>query len=106
MIEPAPSPLDSPGVRVAHARGIARLEEEVARRAVVRGRRFDSIAVHGMYGTAAALESSGSIMEPAQQQGEMGRDLAAISPDPIRLSVGGEHSDDLIADLDHALSYA
>jgi len=34
-------------------------------RATVRGRRFDSIAVHGMYGMAAALENAGSIMEPA-----------------------------------------
>jgi len=65
MIEPALSPLDSPGVRAAHERGSARLEREAVQRATVRGRRFDSIAVHGMYGMAAALENAGSIMEPA-----------------------------------------
>jgi cystathionine beta-lyase/cystathionine gamma-synthase len=32
--------------------------------------------------------------------------IPAISPDLVRLSGGGEHPDDLIADLDHALSYA
>lgn len=60
-----PSPLDSPGVRAAHERGLARLEREAALRSVVRARRFDSIAVHGMYGMAAALENNGSIIEPA-----------------------------------------
>ena len=39
-----------------------------------------------------------------QQQGETGRDLADVSPALIRLSVGGEHPDDIIADLDQALS--
>jgi O-acetylhomoserine/O-acetylserine sulfhydrylase-like pyridoxal-dependent enzyme len=41
-----------------------------------------------------------------QQQGEGGRDLASVSPDLIRLSVGGEHPDDVIADLDRALEGA
>jgi O-acetylhomoserine/O-acetylserine sulfhydrylase-like pyridoxal-dependent enzyme len=63
--EAAGSPLDNPGVRAAHERGIVRLEQEAAHRAVVRSRRFDSIAVHGIYGQAAALENSGSIIEPA-----------------------------------------
>jgi len=35
-----------------------------------------------------------------------GRDLASVSPDLIRLSVGGEHPDDVIADLDRALEGA
>ncbi len=61
----APSPLDDPGVRAAHERGLRWLEEQAAHRAVVRRRRFDSIAVHGMYGMAAALENNGSINEPA-----------------------------------------
>jgi O-acetylhomoserine/O-acetylserine sulfhydrylase-like pyridoxal-dependent enzyme len=39
-----------------------------------------------------------------QQQGDEGRDLAAVPPNLIRLSVGGEHPDDVIADLDRALS--
>ncbi len=38
-----------------------------------------------------------------QQQGEEGRDMADIPPNMIRLCVGGEHADDVIADLDQAL---
>jgi O-acetylhomoserine/O-acetylserine sulfhydrylase-like pyridoxal-dependent enzyme len=38
-----------------------------------------------------------------QQQGEEGRKLASIPPNLIRLCVGGEHPDDVIADLDQAL---
>ena len=39
-----------------------------------------------------------------QQQGEAGRKLAHIPPNLVRLCVGGEHPDDIIADLDQALS--
>ena len=38
-----------------------------------------------------------------QQQGEAGRKLAGIPPNLIRLCVGAEHPDDIIADLDRAL---
>ncbi|MEW5991078.1 MAG: PLP-dependent transferase [Chloroflexota bacterium] len=38
-----------------------------------------------------------------QQQGEEGRALAAVPSGQIRLSVGGEHADDLIADLARVL---
>jgi O-acetylhomoserine/O-acetylserine sulfhydrylase-like pyridoxal-dependent enzyme len=38
-----------------------------------------------------------------QQQGEMGRSLAHIPPNMVRLCVGAEHPDDIIADLDQAL---
>ncbi len=38
-----------------------------------------------------------------QQQGDEGRSLAGIPSNQIRLSVGGEHPDDVIADLDRAL---
>jgi O-acetylhomoserine/O-acetylserine sulfhydrylase-like pyridoxal-dependent enzyme len=38
-----------------------------------------------------------------QQQGEEGRQLANIPPELIRLCVGAEHPDDIIADLDQAL---
>ncbi len=38
------------------------------------------------------------------QQGEAGRKLAGIPSNLIRLCVGGEHPDDVIADLDQALS--
>ncbi|MBW2542817.1 MAG: O-acetylhomoserine aminocarboxypropyltransferase/cysteine synthase [Deltaproteobacteria bacterium] len=37
------------------------------------------------------------------QQGEEGRQLAGIPPNLVRLCVGGEHPDDVIADLDQAL---
>ena len=39
-----------------------------------------------------------------QQQGEEGRKMADIPPNLIRLCVGGEHPDDVIADLDQALA--
>ena len=39
-----------------------------------------------------------------QQQGEEGRKLAGIPGNLIRLCVGAEHPDDIIADLDQALS--
>jgi O-acetylhomoserine/O-acetylserine sulfhydrylase-like pyridoxal-dependent enzyme len=39
-----------------------------------------------------------------QQQGDEGRDLAAVPMNLIRLNVGGEHPDDIIADLDRALA--
>jgi cystathionine beta-lyase/cystathionine gamma-synthase len=39
-----------------------------------------------------------------QQQGDEGRALASVPPNLIRLSVGGEHPEDIIADLDRALS--
>ncbi|MCO6437333.1 MAG: O-acetylhomoserine aminocarboxypropyltransferase/cysteine synthase [Phycisphaerae bacterium] len=38
-----------------------------------------------------------------QQQGEEGRKLAHIPPNMVRLCVGAEHPDDIIADLDQAL---
>ncbi len=37
------------------------------------------------------------------QQGEAGRCLANVPPNMVRLCVGGEHPDDIIADLDQAL---
>jgi O-acetylhomoserine/O-acetylserine sulfhydrylase-like pyridoxal-dependent enzyme len=39
-----------------------------------------------------------------QQQGDEGRELAAVPPNLIRLNVGGEHADDIVADLDRALA--
>jgi cystathionine beta-lyase/cystathionine gamma-synthase len=39
-----------------------------------------------------------------QQQGEEGRAISDIPPNLIRLNVGGEHPDDVIADLEQALS--
>jgi O-acetylhomoserine/O-acetylserine sulfhydrylase-like pyridoxal-dependent enzyme len=39
-----------------------------------------------------------------QQQGDEGRELAGVPSNQIRLSIGGEHPDDVIADLDRALA--
>jgi O-acetylhomoserine/O-acetylserine sulfhydrylase-like pyridoxal-dependent enzyme len=39
-----------------------------------------------------------------QQQGEEGRQLAGIPPTMVRLCVGAEHPDDIIADLEQALA--
>ncbi len=39
-----------------------------------------------------------------QQQGDEGRRLAGIAPTMVRLCVGGEHPDDVIADLEQALA--
>ncbi|MEW6338042.1 MAG: PLP-dependent transferase [Acidobacteriota bacterium] len=39
-----------------------------------------------------------------QQQGDEGRRLAGIPPTMVRLCVGGEHPDDVIADLEQALA--
>lgn len=39
-----------------------------------------------------------------QQQGEEGRELASVPSNLIRLSPGGEHPDDIIADLEQALA--
>ncbi|MDX2467693.1 MAG: aminotransferase class I/II-fold pyridoxal phosphate-dependent enzyme [Acidimicrobiia bacterium] len=39
-----------------------------------------------------------------QQQGDEGRDLASVPQNLIRLNVGGEHPDDIIADLDKAFA--
>jgi cystathionine beta-lyase/cystathionine gamma-synthase len=41
-----------------------------------------------------------------QQQGALGRNLARIPPNMVRLCVGAEHPDDVIADLDQALAGA
>ncbi len=41
-----------------------------------------------------------------QQQGEEGRKLAHIPPNMVRLCVGAEHPDDIVADLDQALHKA
>ena len=40
-----------------------------------------------------------------QQQGEEGRELACVPANLIRLCVGGEHPDDIIADLAQALDF-
>ena len=39
-----------------------------------------------------------------QQQGEEGRAIADVPPNMVRLCVGAEHPEDVIADLDQALN--
>ncbi len=53
------------GVAEYVARGQALNAAEAAQRAVMRRKKFDTIAVHGLYGMEAALANQGSILEPA-----------------------------------------
>jgi O-acetylhomoserine/O-acetylserine sulfhydrylase-like pyridoxal-dependent enzyme len=54
----------SPGVAAWIAVGEKHRRAEAARRAEMRRMRFDTIAVHGLYDTEAALANQGSIIEP------------------------------------------
>ena len=55
----------SPGVQAYIEQGRQMMEREARQRAVMRAKKFDTIAVHGLYDMQAALESQGSIIEPA-----------------------------------------
>lgn len=55
----------TPGVDSYVRRGQEMMAASAAQRAAMRGKRFDTIAVHGVYGMTAALENQGSILEPA-----------------------------------------
>lgn len=66
MIDAAESATDlTPGVEAWVRRGEALARAEADRRAAMRRKRFDTIAVHGIYDMAAALANQGSIIEPA-----------------------------------------
>ncbi|RME76477.1 MAG: O-acetylhomoserine aminocarboxypropyltransferase/cysteine synthase [Chloroflexi bacterium] len=54
----------SPGVQAYIRRGEALNEALAARRAAMRQKKFDTIAVHGVYDADAALANQGSIIEP------------------------------------------
>lgn len=54
----------SPGVAAYVQRGQEMTAAEETRRAHMRRMRFDTIAVHGLYGMEAALANQGSIIEP------------------------------------------
>ncbi|MBK8047307.1 MAG: O-acetylhomoserine aminocarboxypropyltransferase/cysteine synthase [Anaerolineales bacterium] len=54
-----------PGVAAYVARGAAMSAAEAAQRATMRTKKFDTIAVHGLYNMEAALANQGSIIEPA-----------------------------------------
>ncbi len=54
-----------PGVQNFIVRGQKMLADEATQRTRMRSKRFDTIAVHGIYGLEAALANQGSINEPA-----------------------------------------
>ena len=56
--------VESVGVQAYVARGAEMMEAAARQRAVMRGKRFDTIAVHGLYNMEAALANQGSIIEP------------------------------------------
>lgn len=58
-------PTYSPGVQEQVRRGEVRSAAAAAHRAAMRSKKFDTIAVHGIYGMDAALANQGSILEPA-----------------------------------------
>ena len=55
----------SEGVQQYIDRGAQMAADESAQRAIMRRMKFDTIAVHGLYGMSAALDNQGSIIEPA-----------------------------------------
>ena len=57
-------PTYSPGVMTYVERGQAATAAQAGHRASMRGKKFDTIAVHGMYGMQEALDNLGSILEP------------------------------------------
>ncbi len=54
-----------PGVQAYIVRGQKMRADEAAQRTLMRSKKFDTIAVHGIYGLEAALANQGSINEPA-----------------------------------------
>jgi len=54
-----------PGIQAYIQRGQQMASTEAAQRTLMRSKRFDTIAVHGIYGLDAALAHQGSINEPA-----------------------------------------
>jgi O-acetylhomoserine/O-acetylserine sulfhydrylase-like pyridoxal-dependent enzyme len=57
--------LYTPGVQTYVDKGVAMTGAESAQRRIMRGKKFDTIAVHGLYNMEAALANQGSILEPA-----------------------------------------
>ncbi len=71
-----------------------------------RGRFFDALQRIYRATDLGRIKSVATIpaISTHHQQGEEGRRLAGIPPTMVRLCVGGEHPDDVIADLDQALA--
>ena len=55
----------NPGLETWIERGREVVESGAERRKRARSRRFDTIAVHGMYDHVAAMANQGSLIEPA-----------------------------------------
>jgi O-acetylhomoserine/O-acetylserine sulfhydrylase-like pyridoxal-dependent enzyme len=55
----------TPGVQHYIDQGTTQVTVETERRAVMRAKKFDTIAVHGLYNMQAALANQGSLNEPA-----------------------------------------
>ena len=55
----------SSGVQAYIEQGEAMAADMAAHRATMRQKKFDTIAVHGLYGMQAAMANQGSIVEPA-----------------------------------------
>ncbi|MGD8330505.1 MAG: PLP-dependent aspartate aminotransferase family protein [Acidobacteriota bacterium] len=112
---PGVSPRDGADERAAldrlfpHGRYGAMLAFEIAAAGDVQTRRFvDGLRLWGTATTLGDLDSLVLIpaMTSHRRLGEERRAALGITPGTVRLSVGVEHVDDLIADLDQALAAA
>lgn len=63
-VSPADETMSSTGVQHYIDRGVTLTATEANHRARMRARKFDTIAVHGIYSMQAALANQGSIIEP------------------------------------------
>jgi O-acetylhomoserine/O-acetylserine sulfhydrylase-like pyridoxal-dependent enzyme len=81
---------------------------EVAGGAAAARRFFDGLELIRRATDLGRIRSVATIpaISTHQQQGEAGRKLASVPDNLVRLSIGGEHPVDLIADLDGALARA
>lgn len=86
--------------RFAHLMGFTVKGGATAARAV-----FDNLQMIWRATDLGRIKSVATIpaISTHQQQGEEGRELAGVPANLIRLNIGGEHPDDIIADLEQAL---
>jgi O-acetylhomoserine/O-acetylserine sulfhydrylase-like pyridoxal-dependent enzyme len=84
------------------------LSFEVRGGAVAARRTFDRLDLVWRATDLGRIKSVATIpaISTHQQQGEEGRRLASVPANQIRLSIGGEHPGDVIADLERALAVA
>jgi len=82
--------------------GTPTLDTDVVQHCGSRTPAFFDASAH-LPATDSAIKSVATLaISTHAQQGEEGRKLAGIPPTMVRLCVGGEHPDDVIADLDQA----